>query len=158
MMSEDISPLTSYSDKKRAEAMDKYQLIQPSHPCIHSMKRILHERAIPYRTLQLWVQKYTSHGLKGLVRKRRKDLGDLKVDEKVQEEVKHVILSLKRNTISSIHRKVCNICRENNWEAPSYDQVYAISKNITPGMKKLAHGGRKEYQNHYDLIHRREAH
>src|SRR5699024_5571601 len=45
----------------------------------------------------------------------------------------------------------------NNWEAPSYDQVYAISKNITPGMKKLAHGGRKEYQNHYDLIHRREA-
>src|SRR5699024_7816598 len=158
MMSEDVSPLTSYSKKKRAEAMDKYKIIQPYLSGKHSMKWISQERAIPYRTLQWWVQKYTDHGLKGLVRKKRKDVGNLKVDGKVQEEVKHVLLSLKRNTISSIHRKVCNICRENNWEAPSYDQVYAISKNITPGMKKLAHEGRKEYQNHYDLIHRREAH
>src|SRR5699024_4540802 len=157
MMSEDVSPLTSYSKKKRAEAMDKYKIIQPYLSGKHSMKWISQERAIPYRTLQWWVQKYTDHGLKGLVRKKRKDVGNLKVDGKVQEEVKHVLLSLKRNTISSIHRKVCNICRENNWEAPSYDQVYAISKSVTPGMKKLAHEGRKEYQNHYDLIHRREA-
>jgi len=143
MMSEDVSPLISYSEQKRAEAMDKYKIIQPYLSGIHSMKWISQERSIPYRTLQWWVQKYTAHGLKGLIRKKRKDMGNLKVDEKVQEEVKHVILSLKRNTISSIHRKVCDICRKNNWEAPSYDQVYAISKNITPGMKKLAHEGRK---------------
>lgn len=36
-------------------------------------------------------------------------------------------------------------------------RVYAISKTLSPGLKKLAYEGKKEYQNTYDLIHRREA-
>src|SRR5699024_1097451 len=103
------------------------------------IRLIANEKSIPYRTLQLWVEKYAKHGLKGLIRKKRADAGSLKVDQKVQEEVKHLLLSLKRNTITSVHRKICTICNENNWDPPSYDQVYAISKNVSPSMKKLAH-------------------
>ena len=157
-MSENILSLTSYSEEKRTEAMHKYDIIQPYLSGNQLLRFIANEKSIPYRTLQLWVEKYAKHGLKGLIRKKRADAGSLKVDQKVQEEVKHLLLSLKRNTITSVHRKICTICNENNWAPPSYDQVYAMSKNVSPSMKKLAHEGRKEYQNHYDLIHRREAH
>src|SRR5699024_7920814 len=157
-MSENILSLTSYSEENITEAMHKYDIIQPYLSGNQLLRFIANEKSIPYRTLQLWVEKYAKHGLKGLIRKKRADAGSLKVDQKVQEEVKHLLLSLKRNTITSVHRKICTICNENNWAPPSYDQVYAMSKNVSPSMKKLAHEGRKEYQNHYDLIHRREAH
>jgi putative transposase len=53
--------------------------------------------------------------------------------------------------------KICETCKKNNWKQPSYYQVYAISKSLSQGLKKLAYEGKKEYQNTYDLIHRREA-
>ena len=57
----------------------------------------------------------------------------------------------------SYHRKICETCKKNNWKQPSYYQVYTISKSLSPSLKKLAYEGKKEYQNNYDLIHRREA-
>lgn len=109
------------------------------------------------RTLQYWISKYQQFGLIGLVRKSRADSGVFKVEKEVQEEIKNLILSHKRNSVTSIHRKICEICKKNNWKQPTYYQVYAISKSLSPGLKKLAHEGKKEYQNTYDIIHRREA-
>lgn len=110
-----------------------------------------------FEPLQLWVRKYTEHGLKGLIRKSRSDSGIVKMDADVQETIKGLILKHKRNSISSIHRKTCEICKTNGWESPSYHQVYAVSKRLPAGMKKLAHKGKKDYQDNYDLIYCREA-
>src|SRR5699024_12405926 len=95
-MSENILSLTSYSEEKRTEAMHKYDIIQPYLAGNQLLRLIANEKSIPYRTLQLWVEKYAKHGLKGMIRKKRADAGSLKVDQKVQEEVKQRVLSLKR--------------------------------------------------------------
>lgn len=156
-MGDECSPLTSFSDQKRSEAMEKYEIIKPHILEQRPLLTIFEETNIPIRTLQLWVRKYTEHGLKGLIRKNRSDSGIVKIDVAVQETIKGLILKHKRNAISSIHRKTCEICKKNGWEPPSYHQVYAISKRLPASMKKLAHKGKKDYQNNYDLIYRREA-
>lgn len=150
-------PLTSSSEDERQKAMDKFRII---HPYLHhekTLKDIVDETGVAKRTLQYWINKYQQFGLKGLIRKTRTDAGDVKVEKKVQEEIKNLIFKHKRNSVTSVHRKVCETCKAKSWRQPSYYQVYAISKSLSQGMKKLAHEGKKEYQNSYDLIHRREA-
>lgn len=78
--------------------------------------------------------------------------------ENVQEEIKNLIFKHRKNSLTSIHRKICIICEIKNWEQPSYSQVYTISKSLSPQLKELAHKRKKEYQNNYDLIYRRESH
>ncbi|MFB5663667.1 Mu transposase C-terminal domain-containing protein [Alteribacillus sp. HJP-4] len=150
-------PLTSCSEEQRQNAMEKFKIIKPYLSDEKSLNVIVEESGISTRTLRYWISKYQQFGLKGLVRKNRGDAGSFKVEKAVQEEIKNLILNLKRNSITSIHRKICKICTKNNWQQPSYNQVYAISKTLLPSMKKLAYEGKKEYQNSYDLIHRREA-
>jgi putative transposase len=150
-------PLTAYSEDQRQKAMDKYKLIDQYLNNEKSLKTIAEEAGILIRTLQYWISQYQQFGLKGLIRKSRTDSGRFKIEKEVLEEIKNLILNNKRNSVTSIHRKICETCKKNNWKQPSYYQVYSISKSLSPGLKKLAYEGKKEYQNNYDLIHRREA-
>ncbi|WP_249871616.1 Mu transposase C-terminal domain-containing protein [Oceanobacillus saliphilus] len=156
-MKKELPPLTSYSEDQRQKAMNKYKLISPYLNHEKNLKTIAEESGVSKRTLQYWIGKYQQFGLIGLIRKNRTDSGIFKVEKEVQEEIKNLIISHKRNSVTSIHRKICEICKKNKWKQPSYYQVYAISKSLSPGLKKLAYEGKKEYQNTYDLIHRREA-
>lgn len=52
---------------------------------------------------------------------------------------------------------ICVQCKEKGWQQPSYYQVDKISKPLSESLKVLAHQGQKVYENHFDLIHRREA-
>lgn len=149
-------PLTSCSEDQRQNAMDKYKIIKPYLFHENSLQNIVEQSGISKRTLQYWIRKYQRFGLKGLVRRNRSDTG-FKITTEVQEEIKRLVLRHKRNSIASIHRKVRETCKANNWQMPSYHQVYAVAKSLSSGMKKLAYEGKKEYQNNYDLIHRREA-
>ncbi|WP_102335249.1 Mu transposase C-terminal domain-containing protein [Salimicrobium jeotgali] len=153
----ELPPLTSSSEEQRQQAMDKFRIIQPYLHHEKRLKDIVDETGVAKRTLQYWVYKYQQFGLKGLIRKTRTDAGDSKVEQEVREEIQNLIFKHKRNSLTSIHRKVCETCKAKSWRQPSYDQVYAISKSLSKGMKKLAHEGKKGYQNKYDLIHRREA-
>ncbi len=156
-MGKELPSLTSYSEEQRQIAMEKYRLIEPYINREKNLKAIAEESGVSKRTLHYWVSKYQQFGLIGLIRKSRTDSGIFKVENEVQEEIKNLILSHKRNSVTSIHRKICETCKKNNWKQPSYYQVYAISKSLSQGLKKLAYEGKKEYQNTYDLIHRREA-
>lgn len=156
-MQNEHPPLTAYSEDQRQKAMDKYRLIDQYLNHEKSLKAIAEEAGISIRTLQYWISQYQQFGLKGLIRKSRTDSGRFKVEKEVLEEIKNLILNHKRNSVTSIHRKICEICKKNSWEQPSYYQVYSISKSLLPGLKKLAYEGKKEYQNNYDLIYRREA-
>ncbi|MBB2482443.1 DDE-type integrase/transposase/recombinase [Bacillus sp. APMAM] len=156
-MQNEYLPLTAYSEDQRQMAMDKYRLIEQYLNHGKSLKAIAKESDLSIRTIQYWVSKYQQFGLKGLIRKNRSDSGIFKVEKEVLEEIRNLILKHKRNSITSIHRKICETCKKNNWKQPSYYQVYNVSKCVSPGLKKLAFEGKKEYQNNYDLIHRREA-
>lgn len=156
-MNQELPPLTSYSEELRQNAMDKYQVIAPYLKHEESLSNIAEESGVPKRTLYHWVNQYQQSGLKGLIRRKRSDSGSFKVEENVQEEIKKLIFENKKNTLTSIHRKVCKICKKKNWAPPSYNQVYAIAKNLSPQLKELAHKGKKEYQNNYDLVYRRES-
>nr|WP_257644696.1 DDE-type integrase/transposase/recombinase [Listeria monocytogenes] len=156
-MGKGLLPLASYSKEQRQMAMEKYRLIEPYINREKNLKTIAEESGVSKRTLHYWVSKYQQFGLIGLIRKSRTDSGIFKVENEVQEEIKNLILSHKKNSVTSIHRKICETCKKNNWKQPSYYQVYAISKSLSIGLKKLAYEGKKEYQNTFDLIHRREA-
>jgi putative transposase len=156
-MNDKLPPLTSFSEEKRSEAMKKYEIIKPHILEKISIRHISKEKNIPIRTLQLWVQKYNNYGLKGLIRKERSDIGESRISKEVKDEIDRLILSNKRSSVTSIHRKICEYCEKKKIEKPSYTQVYLIAKSISPALKKLAHEGTKEYQNNHDLIHRREA-
>lgn len=123
--------------------MDKYQVIAPYLKHEESLSNIAEESGVPKRNLYHWVNQYQQSGLKGLIRRKRSDSGSFKVEENVQEEIKKLIFENKKNTLTSIHRKVCKICKKKNWAPPSYNQVYAIAKNLSPQLKELAHKGKK---------------
>ncbi|MET2871683.1 MULTISPECIES: helix-turn-helix domain containing protein [Exiguobacterium] len=109
-MNQELPPLTSYSEELRQNAMDKYQVIAPYLKHEESLSNIAEESGVPKRTLYHWVNQYQQSGLKGLIRRKRSDSGSFKVEENVQEEIKKLIFENKKNTLTSIHRKVCKIC------------------------------------------------
>ncbi len=137
-MGKELPSLTSYSEEQRQIAMEKYRLIEPYINREKNLKAIAEESGVSKRTLHYWVSKYQQFGLIGLIRKSRTDSGIFKVENEVQEEIKNLILSHKRNSVTSIHRKICETCKKNNWKQPSYYQVYAISKSLSQGLKKTS--------------------
>lgn len=76
----ELPPLTSYSEEQRQKAMDKYWLIAPYLNQEKSLKSIAEETKISKRTLHNWISKYEQFGLKGLIRKSRKDSGEFKIE------------------------------------------------------------------------------
>lgn len=156
-MERDFLPLTAYSEEQRQAAMEKYKLLIPYLRNTQTLQSISEETAISRRTLHYWVSHYEQYGLRGLMRKKRKDSGSTKVTGQVQSEIERLILMYKNNSIRSIHRKVSQFCEINNLQKPSYSQVSVISKKLSPSLKTLIHQGKKNYQNHYDIILRREA-
>lgn len=63
----------------------------------------------------------------------------------------------KSKGIAPIHRKIANYCIENNFDKPSYKQVYSIIKTMPKSVIAFSHQGEKYYQNKYDLIQIRES-
>ena len=63
----------------------------------------------------------------------------------------------KRNSIATIHRKITNYCKENNFDIPSYKQIYSVIKAMPKSVIDFSHQGEKYYQNKYDLIQIRES-
>ncbi|MDO6366924.1 MULTISPECIES: Mu transposase C-terminal domain-containing protein [Staphylococcus] len=156
-MNKELPSLTSYSDQKRHDAMTKYEVIKPYILEQKSLQSISKEQSISIRTLQSWAGKYKRYGLKGLVRKKRADSGEVKVNEEVKESIKHLILSKPRSSITSVYRQVCQFCAHNKIAKPSYSQVYSLVKSMSPALKKMAYEGTKVYQDSYDIVYRREA-
>ncbi|WP_459503844.1 transposase [Bacillus sp. C1] len=156
-MQNEHPPLTAYSEEQRREAMVKYKTIAPYLTDEKTLTVIIEETGIAKRTLQYWIQDYKQNGLKGLIRKTRSDAGKTHLEPEVVISIEQLILKYKRNSLTSIHRMICEQCQKKGWEKPSYYQVHKVSQSLSPSLKKLAHDGQKAYNNQYDLIHRREA-
>lgn len=149
--------LTAYSEKQRQAAMIKYQVIVPYLFNEKTLTVITEETGIAKRTLQYWIRDYEQFGLKGLIRKTRSDAGKIHLEPEIIVWIEQLILKYKRNSLTSIHRIICEQCQKQGWKQPSYYQVYKVSQSLSQSLKKLAYDGQKAYGNQYDLIHRREA-
>ncbi|MGE6717467.1 Mu transposase C-terminal domain-containing protein [Peribacillus frigoritolerans] len=156
-MQNEHPPLTAYSEEKRQAAMVKYKIIAPYLIGDKTLTDITKETGIAKRTLQYWIRDYKQLGLKGLIRKTRNDAGKTHLEPEVIVSIEQLILEYKRNSLTSIHRMICEQCQKKGWQKPSYYQVYKISQSLSQSLKKLAHDGQKAYENQYDLIYRREA-
>ncbi len=150
-------PLTAYSEEQRQTAVEKYKIIAPYLINEKTLTTITEETGISKRTLQYWIRDYKQFGLKGLIRKTRSDNGKIHLEPEIVSSIEQLILKYKRNSLTSIHRMICEQCQKNGWQQPSYYQVYKVSQSLSPGLKKLAHDGKKAYDNQYDLVYRREA-
>ncbi|HWK21445.1 MAG TPA: Mu transposase C-terminal domain-containing protein [Ureibacillus sp.] len=137
--------------------MEKYKVIAPYLQNEKTLTVITEETGIAKRTLKYWIRDYKQFGLKGLIRKTRSDAGKIHLEPEIVESIEQLILKYKRNSLTSIHRMICEKCKKQGWQQPSYYQVYKISQSLSQSLKKLAHDGQKAYGNQYDLIHRREA-
>ena len=150
-------PLSSFSEEQRQTAVAKYRTIEPYLRSEKTLTSIAEETGVAKRTLHYWVQGYGQFGLKGLIRKTRSDSGSVQLDAEIVKAIEQLILTHRRNSLTSIHRMISAQCQEKGIQQPSYYQVDKISKSLSEGLKVLAHHGQKTYENQFDLIHRREA-
>lgn len=146
-MQNEHSPLTAYSEEKRQAAMVKYKIIAPYLIGDKTLTDITKETGISKRTLQYWIRDYKQLGLKGLIRKTRNDAGKTHLEPEVIVSIEQLILKYKSNSLTSIHRMICEQCQKKGWQQSSYYQVYKKSQSISQSLKKLAHDGQKVYEN-----------
>lgn len=156
-MNNEPAPLTSYSEEQRKTAVQKFRIIEPYLIGEKKLNTIVGETGFAKRTLHYWIKAYELYGLCGLIRQKRCDANHFKLETEVVSEVEQLIYQYPKNSLTSIHRKICSICEEKPWQGPSYAQVYAIAKSLSSAAKTLATDGTKAYKNQYDLIYRREA-
>jgi putative transposase len=118
---------------------------------------VVRAHSLALRTAHSWVARYREAGLVGLARKRRTDQGQRRVPPELHHLIEGLALQKTKPSAATIHRQVAKLATEHGWDIPSYSCVYAIVKNLDPGLRLLAQEGSKAYQNAYDLVYRREA-
>lgn len=62
--------LADYSEQARAQALERFQLLQPHLEDGVVLSTLARQHDVPLRTMQYWLQRYRQHGLAGLCRRR----------------------------------------------------------------------------------------
>jgi putative transposase len=58
---------------------------------------------------------------------------------------------------ASIHRQIVTLAERLGETPPSYSTVYAMIRELDPGLGTMAHEGTKAYADAFDLVHRHET-
>jgi len=149
--------LAELSEPARADAFQRYQVIQPFLEGRTTLKAAALAKNIPYGTARHWVRRYRRDGLAGLVTKPRQDRGQRRMEMELQQIIEGLALQKTKPSAAAIHRQVTELVPEKEWPVPSYSTVYDIVRSLEPALVKLAHDGSKAYRQTYDLLHRRQA-
>ena len=152
-----VPPPTSLDESERERALERFHILKPFLEDGVPLPRISAESGIPLRTLRRWVSRYRSGHLAGLARRPRADRGHHKLPAELERFIEGLALQKPRRSAAAIHRQVVVVAEQQGWPQPGYDQVYAVIRELDPGLVSLAHDGTKGYQRAFDLIHRREA-
>ncbi len=142
---------------KEDQALAKYRALVPYLQGIASLKSIAEEQGINVRTVRRWLQAIDTRGFSGLCRATRSDKGSRCLPDELRELIEGLYLRRPRPQVSTIYRKIKGVCAQRAWKLPSYSTVYAIVRELEPGIVTLAHEGRKVYHETFDLILTREA-
>ena len=114
-MNNEPAPLTSYSEEQRKTAVQKFRIIEPYLIGEKNLNTIVGENGFAKRTLHYWIKAYELYGLCGLIRQKRCDANHFKLEKEVVSEVEQLIYKYPKNSLTSIHGKVCSICEEKLW-------------------------------------------
>jgi putative transposase len=114
-------------------------------------------QGISLRTARRWAHQYRQYGLAGLVGKERRDHGTHHFPLELVQLVEGLALRKPPPSATTIHRQVAAIAQEHDWPVPSYSTVYALMRQLDPGLVTLAHEGAKVYKERFDLLYRREV-
>jgi putative transposase len=149
--------LTALSEAERAQALARFQLLQPYFEGQATLPAVAQAAGIPLRTAQCWATRYRQQGLAGLVRQPRADRGQRHLPLELQQLIEGLALQKTKPSVALIHRQVAALAPQQGWAVPSYDTVYEIVRALDPALVLLAQEGSKVYQQAYDLVHRRQA-
>lgn len=149
--------LTELGEQERAQALQRYQIIQPFLEGRSTLKDAAIAGNTPHGTARHWVRRYRHDGLAGLANKRRQDMDRRRMEAELQQIIEGLALQKTKPTAAAIYRQVKEIAQEKKCPAPSYSTVYDIVRALDPALVKLAREGTKAYQQSYDLLYRREA-
>jgi putative transposase len=146
------------SGTDRSNALEHLRLIRPFLEDGVALPTIAANSGVSLRTLRRWVTRYRTHGLSGLIRKPRGDLGQRRsIPHTLEQVIEGLALQKPRRTVANIRREAQRICRDQDWPIPSYSTVRRIVGTLDPALTTLAHEGLKAYQEAYDLIYRHQS-
>jgi putative transposase len=154
----DIDSLADRSEAERAEAFEHFKVIQPFLEDGVPLPSLAQQHGMSLRTVQRWLKQYQQGGLFALCRKPRSDRGTRRVLslESVQL-IEALALQKPRLSIAAISRKVAEIAKQQGSQAPAYDLVHDIVRQMDPALLTLVHEGNKVYSETFELLYRREA-
>ncbi|MBT8225397.1 MAG: DDE-type integrase/transposase/recombinase, partial [Dactylosporangium sp.] len=150
-------PLAELPPARREEALRRWRILRPHLEDGVALPAAVSGTGVPLRTAERWLARFRASGLAGLARAPRADRGARKIPDELRLLVEGLSLRTPRPSVAHVHRQVVPVAAEHGWPVPSYDTVYAIVRQIDPGLVTLAVEGAKRYQKVFDLIYRREA-
>lgn len=150
--------LSQLTEKSKAEALRKYQLIRPFLQKEKSLITISKESQLSLRTAKDWVKRYRQHGLGGLARKSRRDSGVRRsCSQKTQQLIEGLHLQKSHLSGASIYREIRKYAKIHPLKYPSYRTICNIISQLPHDLTTLAHQGSKQYKEQFDLLYIREA-
>jgi putative transposase len=149
--------LSGMSEAERNRAFERFELLRPSLEDGVPLARVARDRGLSLRTARRWAAQYRREGLAGLARKGRSDRGKRRLSDKLRHAIEGIALKKPPLSAASIHRQAITLAECLGEEAPGYDAVYSLVRDLDPGLVTLAHEGTKAYSEAFDLVHRHEA-
>jgi putative transposase len=145
------------SEAEQARALERFQILRPFLEGGIPLARVARDRGLVLRTARRWVDRYRRQGLAGLSRKERSDKDRPQFSATLRQAIEGLALQKPRRSAAAIHRQAVTIAERLGETAPSYSTVYAVIRDLDPGLVTLAHEGTKAYTEAFDLVHRHEA-
>jgi len=149
--------LTTARNLREDKALAKYRLVLPYLQGNTSLASIAHSNGVDVRTVRRWLRSLEAKGFAGLIRDTRADRGKRNLPIELQKLIEGLFLRRPPMPISTIHRKIADVCKQHEWSVPSYPTVYRIVRALTPSLVTLAQDGSKAYKDKFDLVLIREA-
>ena len=149
--------LSDLSEAERALDFEGFELLRPALEEGVPLARVARDRGVPLRTARRWVGLYRRGGLVGPVRKELSDPGKGRLSDTLRQGIEGLALKKPPLSAATIHRQAITLAERLGQSPPRYSTVYAVIRDLDPGLLTLAHEGTKAYTEALDLVHRHEA-
>ena len=158
MRLEDKTPaLAELTEAQREQAMARFRVLRSHVERGVPLPRAAQAAGVGLRTVERWLAQYRADGLTGLVRRTREDRGRRRLPVEAVELIEGLFLKKPRPSAAAVYRRVLTLCKEREWDSPSYSTVYAIISKLDPGLITLAHEGPARFRDKFELVHRHRA-
>jgi putative transposase len=150
-------PLVQLPEDQRAEAMRRFEVLQPHLEAGVALTAAATAAGVPLRTAQRWLARYRRDGLAGLARGTRSDRGERRLPAELVVLIEGLALRKPKPMISWIQRQAVEVADREGWPSPTYATVHSIVSGLDPALVTLAQRGDRAYREAFELLHRHEA-